>query len=355
LAFREIFMPSRQPLTARRFFMVNAVFLAVLLAVLCTAPFLRLPTPVSGETGPVWTSPAELLRWWAGDHTSIGGGIVALRVPRTLLAVLAGAVLALAGVSFQAMFRNSLAEPFTLGISSTSAAGASMAFLCGWTFTVAGVPAIALSSICGAAAGTAVLYLLASGRGGMDTYRFLLGGVTLGLLAMAAIMVAYLLAPPDKLMEVFRWTMGSLQPVGGFGDILRVLPLALPGIALLAWTAPRLDLLSLDESSSAALGLDAVVVRRITFIGASLAVGAVISMTGPIGFVGLIVPHAVRLIVGPDHRLLAPAAALAGASFLVVCDLVSRSAVPGHEVPVGVVTALVGGPYFLWLLRKSAK
>jgi len=275
------------------------------------------------------------------------------RLPRVLAAALVGAALALAGVVFQALLRNPLASPDTLGVSAGAALGAVLAITFNADFTLLGVTAVPLASFAGSIGALIIVYgLSAARRRGTSTLVLLLAGVTLtSLLSAISAFVRYL-ADFTETIRTVRWLMGSLD-VGAFTPIaVAIVPMgmAMMGFAML----PRvLDLISMGADAAAARGVDVARAERVALVSASLATGSAVALAGPIGFVGIVVPHLVRLLVGADHRVVLPASALFGASFLIACDLIARI-VFVTEVPVGVVTALIGGPFFLWLLFRHA-
>ena len=276
------------------------------------------------------------------------------RLPRVLAAALVGAALALAGVVFQALLRNPLASPDTLGVSAGAALGAVLAITFNADFTLLGVTAVPLASFAGSIGALIIVYgLSAARRRGTSTLVLLLAGVTLtSLLSAVSAFVRYL-ADFTETLRTVRWLMGSLD-VGAFTPIaVAIVPMgiAIVGFAML----PRvLDLISMGVESASARGVDVARAERVALVSASLATGSAVALAGPIGFVGIVVPHLVRLLVGADHRVVLPASALFGASFLIACDLIARIALAPTEVPVGVVTALIGGPFFLWLLFRHA-
>ena len=275
------------------------------------------------------------------------------RLPRVLAAALVGAALALAGVVFQALLRNPLASPDTLGVSAGAALGAVLAITFNTDFTLLGVTAVPLASFAGAIGALIIVYgLSAARRRGTSTLVLLLAGVTLtSLLSAISAFVRYL-ADFTETIRTVRWLMGSLD-VGAFTPIaVAIVPM---GIAMMGFAMlPRvLDLISMGADSAAARGVDVARAERVALVSASLATGSAVALAGPIGFVGIVVPHLVRLLVGADHRVVLPASALFGASFLIACDLIARI-VFVTEVPVGVITALIGGPFFLWLLFRHA-
>lgn len=274
------------------------------------------------------------------------------RLPRVLAGACVGAALAAAGVVFQAMLRNPLATPFTLGVSAGASLGAMLAIITGVSFAFGPLSAVPLASLVGAAVAAAIVYRLATMQHrAMSTSVLLLAGVTLNSFFSALIMFAQYLADFAQVYRATRWIMGDLD-VGGFEPLAAALPLLLAAFALFALLPSSLNLLSVGPDQAAARGVDVAAAHRLAFLSASLATAAAVSLAGPIGFVGIVVPHLVRLLVGVDHRIVLPASALFGAAFLVACDLIARLALAPVEVPVGVVTALIGGPFFLWLLVR---
>jgi iron complex transport system permease protein len=277
------------------------------------------------------------------------------RLPRVVAAALVGASLATAGAVFQALLRNPLATPDTLGVSSGAALGAMLAITFHLDFSVAGLPAIPLASFAGSLCALGVVYALAaSRRRGLSTTVLLLAGVTMTGFLSALTLFAQYMSDFTATFRTVRWLMGMLD-VGGYGPILTVLPMLTVAFGLFATLPRSLDLISLGADAAAARGVNVVRAERTALISASLATGAAVSIGGPISFIGLVVPHLVRLFVGSDHRLVLPSSALFGAVFLIVCDLVARTAFAPIELPVGIITALIGGPFFLWLLVRSSR
>ena len=276
------------------------------------------------------------------------------RLPRVLAAALVGSSLALSGVVFQALLRNPLASPDTLGVSAGASLGAMIAITFNLDFSLIGVGALQMASFVGSFGALGIVYgLSAARRRGTSTMVLLLGGVTVQALLGAVIAFIQYLADFTQTFRNVRWLMGSL-------DVASYPPLAAALIPMgLAWvgfaTLPRvLDLISVGHDSASGRGVDVDRFERIALVSASLATGAAVALAGPVSFVGLIVPHLVRLIVGADHRLVLPASALFGASFLIGCDLVARTVIAPLELPVGIITAIIGGPVFLWLLFRRS-
>jgi iron complex transport system permease protein len=277
------------------------------------------------------------------------------RLPRILAAALVGGSLALAGAIFQALLRNPLATPDTLGVSSGAALGAMLAISFHFDFAIAGLSSVSLSSLAGSIGALAIVYMLATARRrGLSTTVLLLAGVTMTAFFSALTLAVQYMTDFADTFRTVRWLMGALD-VGSFTPILAALPLIAVACVMVA-TLPRpLDLISLGADAAAARGVDVQRAERLALISASLVTGAAVSISGPVAFVGLVVPHIVRLVVGSDHRLVLPASALFGATFLIGCDLVARTLFAPIELPVGIVTAVIGGPFFLWLLVRRTR
>ena len=274
------------------------------------------------------------------------------RLPRTLAGALVGATLASAGVVFQGLLRNPLATPFTLGVSAGAALGAMLAVTFAPSLAWAGLPVAPLASFAGSILAVGVVYLLATARHrGLSTNTLLLAGVTMNAFFSALILFVQYFADFADTFRILRWLMGDLD-VSSYAPLLSTLPLVVLSFAAFAWLARPLNLLSLGSDAAESRGLDVTRAQQIAFVSASLATGAAVSVGGPVGFIGIIVPHLVRLMVGADHRIVLPASALFGAAFLVACDAVSRTIMAPLELPVGIITALIGGPFFLWLLVR---
>jgi iron complex transport system permease protein len=275
------------------------------------------------------------------------------RLPRTLAGAAVGALFAAAGVVFQGLLRNPLATPFTLGVSTGAALGAILAITFNWSVGVAGLSAVPVAAFAGSLMAVAIVYALAQARHrGLSTTVLLLAGVTMNAFFSAMILFVQYFASFADTYRTLRWLMGDLD-VSSYQPLLAALPTAVAAFAAFAWLARPLNLLSLGPDSAESRGLDVAKAQRAAFFSASLATGAAVSIGGPIGFIGIIIPHLVRLLVGPDHRLVLPASALFGAAFLVGCDVIARVIFAPVELPVGIITALIGGPFFLWLLIRK--
>ena len=266
-----------------------------------------------------------------------------LRVPRAVLAALVGGALAVCGAAFQALLRNPLASPYILGVSGGGSLGAVLAI-------VAGVPAAAFAGCLGA---IGIIHAVARRRGHLLAQDLLLAGVVANSFFLAALAVLQYLARPHQAAQILHWTLGAIR-VGDVSPAVTAALVAAGSLSLLR-DGVALNLLSVGDETAALLGVDVDAVRRRTFVAASVLTGTAVAVSGPIGFVGLFVPHAVRRALGPDHRILLPASFLAGAAFLVAADTAARSAFGAQEIPVGVLTAVVGAPAFVWILARRER
>jgi iron complex transport system permease protein len=288
--------------------------------------------------------------WGAADDPGQVDILWKLRIPRVCLALLAGVVLAASGMAFQAMFRNPLAEPFTLGVSSGASLGAAVCIHLGWGFSVWGISGVALFAFAGTLLAVLLVYGLTRVKRGSSIATMLLAGVAVSFFFSSLILLLQYLSDFTRSFRMLRWVMGGIERVVGFEDVLGVLPFAVAGCAIVVYLTHELNLITTGEDLAASRGVEVNRVKGLLFFGTSLMVGAVVAVCGPIGFVGLMVPHICRMLVGHDHRTLTPAVFLFGGVFLVVCDTLARTLAAPTELPVGIVTALLGGPFFLWLL-----
>jgi len=285
---------------------------------------------------------------WSDSHELI---LTMERLPRIFIGCIVGAGLALAGVAFQALLRNPLAEPYILGVSSGGSLGAVLAILLGIS-TIKGVPTLPFFAFLGALSTMFLVYSVARVGGRVPTHTLLLAGVIINSFFSAIIMFLISIIEADQTHRFLLWGMGNLSP-GETKLTIIAMSLAVAGGLVLYLYAQAFNLFSLGEESAAQLGVEVERVKKIAFVLASLITGAAVSACGPIGFVGLIVPHMVRMTIGADHRVLMPASALVGACFLVAADTVARTIIAPTEIPVGVVTAICGGPFFIYLLRRK--
>lgn len=303
--------------------------------------------------GPVSVPLAEVIAALRGQADPTAQTIVTgLRLPRVALAALVGGALAVTGAVFQALLRNPLAEPYVLGVSGGAAVGAVAAIVLGMTVT--SVIVLPLFAFIGAVTAIGLVLAMAAGRGrGLDVRILLLAGVVVGAFFNAIILLIINFADVETFRAALMWMMGSFAGATVEG-VLATAMYVVPTVLGLILFARPLNLLAVGEQSAFHLGVDVRRFKLTVYIVTSLVVGGCVAAAGAIGFVGLVVPHALRLVRGSDHRWLLPACALTGASFMVAADTVARTVVAPAELPVGVVTALIGVPVFLWLLLRTA-
>lgn len=281
--------------------------------------------------------------------------LVNVRLPRVLLAAIVGAALACSGVVFQAILRNPLADPYILGVSSGAGLGSIVAVLAGWTWTFGGVSALMVASFAGAMGTVWLVWSIGRVTGRVHVTGLLLAGVVVNALFSAIIMFLASLSTARKFQTTLLWLMGSFAELDRMGPLLAAGVVVLLGIVCILFLSNSLNILSFGRQDARSLG---VPIERTCFLAfgcAALITSVAVAFSGLIGFVGLIVPHAVRLVAGPDHRQLVPLSALVGAAFLVVADAAARVVVAPAMLPVGVVTAMVGGPFFLFLLVRYTR
>jgi len=310
---------------------------------------------LSVMVGSVGIDPREVVRALLSTQAVPDDPVVTIvrqiRLPRAILAGMVGACLALAGLGFQAISRNPLADPAVLGVSSGASFGVLIAMLLGLTGPFANPAVVTLFAFAGALLAAVSVYAIAQVDGRLPITTLLLSGVIIGLFFTSCVMLFTTVLASAELQGVVLWLMGSLAPADG--RTLAVLGLVLAiGIVVLARHAAPMNLLALGEEQALQLGVEAERVKRVVFVAASLVTGAAISVAGSIGFVGLVVPHAARLLLGPDNRRLVPAAGLLGGVFLILADLAARTVAAPTELPVGVITSFCGAPLFIYLLRS---
>jgi iron complex transport system permease protein len=277
-----------------------------------------------------------------------------LRVPRVCVAFIAGSGLALCGMMFQAMFRNPLADPFTLGISSGASCGAAATILLGLNGAILGVSFISLGAFAGAAISMACVYLISSLQRSPSSLTMLLAGIAISFLFSSILMFMQYLSSLRDSFHIIRWLMGGIE-VFGYRQILSMLPFVIAGMTILFFKLPELDHLLAGDDLAKSRGVRVSQTKNILLLAATLIVGSIVAVCGPIGFVGLMTPHICKMVFKTKHAILGPASFLAGGIFLVLCDSLARVVIAPAEMPVGVITALLGGPFFLWLLfiRKA--
>jgi iron complex transport system permease protein len=332
--------PHRSPLTFRRVISVLLFLTLLLLAVVILGLAL----------GSVSIPPGDVARTLIGDgrvDQTARTIILEIRLPRVLLAVVVGAGLSLAGVVFQALLRNPLAEPYILGISSGGTVGAILAI---GLATGASIIATPIASFAGSLLVMALVYSIGHRRGQLDTNTLLLAGVMVGAFLNAAVLLMVAVFN-QELRNAFLWLMGNLSSAS-MESIAIISPFLVAASAYLFLQGRRFNLIATGDETALQLGVDVAVVKRVSYLLASLITGLVVSVSGVIGFVGLIIPHICRMILGPDHRLLLPASFLVGGAFLVVADILSRVLLAPTEIPVGAITAAIGAPLFVYLLKK---
>ncbi len=277
-----------------------------------------------------------------------------IRLPRVLLAGCAGMGLALAGSAFQALLRNPLASPYVLGISAGSSLGAVLAMKIGFSITLLASSVIFIFSFIGAVVAMGIVYFLARSRGGISLLTLLLAGVTLNFFFSALILMIQYLSAPGEAYQMIRWMMGGVD-IAGYRPLISVAIPVFVGTVLLLTQAKALNILTLDDATARQLGVSVVRVQKLIFFTASFITAGIVSVCGPIGFVGLVIPHLVRLLFGADHRILLPCSAISGGAFLIAADTLARKLLAPVELPVGVITAICGGPFFLFLLFQHKR
>ncbi len=321
------------------------MLLVFVVGVLAVAPW------IGAESIDPW---AGFRQWQQGD-LGLDARILALRLPRIALAWIAGAALAMCGAAFQTLLRNALATPYTLGISFAGALGAFLALAVdALHFQWGPFSSMTLFAFVFAVGVVFLLERLARRDRGLASHELLLAGVTINFFCGALLLLLRFLTDPLRVRAMDQWMMGGVQ-VGGWNEVLPVVAICVPGLILLGGQARGLDQLAFGPEVAAARGVDVLRTQRWILLLASLVTGAVVAVTGPIGFVGLLAPHTARGFFGAGHRSLLPAAAALGGAFLVAADALTRLlevAGRGSELPVGVWTALVGAPLFLVLLLK---
>jgi iron complex transport system permease protein len=278
--------------------------------------------------------------------------ITVLRLPRVLAAALVGASLAVAGVAMQGLFRNPMASPEILGISAGGSLGAVAAITTG--LASASVLVLPAATMAGALAAAALIYAIASVRGGTSLLFVVIAGMAVSSLFNGLVSGMLLFSKQYEVNAYLFWTMGDFEG-RSWQHLALAAPVLVPGIAALTLFSRELNLFTLGEEGARSLGMSVETVKRLLLALAALVTGAAISVSGPVGFVGLLVPHLLRLLIGPDHRVLVPASALGGAVFLLLCDLVGRSVAPPFQIRVGIITAVLGSPYLLWLVVRSQR
>lgn len=331
----------------RRSFLVRRMLAVVLLLglLLVLATILGLST---GSTGSNLHQLIDLLLDRADPGSTAANIVWRIRLPRILLAALAGAALSLGGLVFQALLRNPLAEPYILGISGGSAIGAIIGMLMGFS----PFPGVAFFAFAGSMATLVLVLAIASVRAGARKDTLILAGVMVNAFCSSVIMFLISLTSDSRLHNILFWLMGDLS-ISGAGRIAVLTALLLPCFAGLFLLARPMNLLVMGEEMAMNMGVNVRLVSVALLVITSFMVSVVVCQAGLLGFVGLVMPHLLRLVIGPDHRLLVPACILGGAAYLVFCDLLARSLPAQGEMPVGVITAMIGAPLFIFLLQRK--
>jgi iron complex transport system permease protein len=311
--------------------------------------------------GPVRLGPGAVLLELAGRlplvHTHSGltrqeaAILWELRLPRVVLGGLVGAMLALAGVAYQGVFRNPLADPYLLGAAAGAGLGATLAIAYGPDTSSWPVDLLPMAAFAGAVTGVAAAYALGRSGGSRSTTTLILSGVAVAAF-LTAVQTYVQQRQSETLREVYGWILGRLT-TAGWREVALVVPYALASTVVILLHRRLLDVLAVGDDEARSLGVRAARVRLVVVAAATLATAAAVAVSGLIGFVGIIVPHTVRLLVGSSHRLLAPLSLVAGAAFLILADLVARTVMAPAELPIGVVTAFFGAPFFALVLRGS--
>lgn len=334
-----------------------SLFLLCGMALLCLATIAVMVGPVSIHPSIFWgivASKLPLLQdsvavtWSKAEETIIWN----IRMPRVLLGMIVGAGLALVGTMMQALVRNSLADPYILGVSSGASVGATLVILLG-VFSVFGTYALSLAAFLCSLLASLLVFLLAQVGGRISTVRLLLAGVSVSMILSAVTSFLVISAPREEgIRDVLFWMMGSLAGAK-WRDL--PIPLVITVIVLIGiWSQYRtMNLLLMGEEAATTLGVNVQLFRKGLLVVTALLTGVLVAVSGAIGFIGLMIPHMVRLLVGSNHKWVIPLSSLVGACFLVLADIVARLVIAPEELPIGIVTALCGGPFFIWLLRKS--
>jgi len=321
------------------------------LMLLALAGLLALGFFLSMVSGQVRTSPASLVDFLMGREQSLKTIFWEIRLPRALLAFLIGACLALAGAILQGYFQNPMADPFVVGVSSGSSLGAVLCLVLGLDVSLAGFSTQSLFAFLSGYGIVLLVYALSLKKGLFKVETLLLTGVAAG--ALASSLTSFLLfLRADSYEQAVFWLLGSFQ-LASWKQAAAVAPYLLIGLAVSQWLAKDMNLLSLGDETAQSLGCPVARVRKIFLATATLLAAVAVSFSGVIGFVGLVVPHWIRILIGPDHRFLFPFSALTGGVFLIFCDLISRTLLSSTELPIGIITAAVGAPFFIYLLHRK--
>ncbi len=345
-------IPIRFPRRRRRVYAILGLLIVfgVMVALATTAGSVQIPFLTTCRVLLSQLPLVNIAHNWPSATETI---ILDIRLPRVILAGLVGAALAIAGASYQGLFRNPLADPYLIGAAQGASLGAVIGFLLPFDWQNAGFGIIPLLAFTGALFSVAVVYSLARVGKTLPMTTLILAGVALG--ALWGSIVSYLIITSgDKIHGIVFWLMGSFS-LSEWSEVRIVLPYVAVGAAIILIYARSLNVMQLDEEQAQQLGINVEKVKLILLAAATLITAAAVSFVGIIGFVGIIIPHAVRLVWGPDYRSLLPLSILSGAIFLILADLVARTILAPTEVPIGVITAICGAPFFLYLLRRRKR
>jgi cobalamin transport system permease protein len=327
-----------------------AVALLVIIAVATAIGSVKIPLPTTTKILVGQLPFVNIEQTWSSSLNTI---IIDIRLPRIILAGLVGAALAVAGATYQGLFRNPLADPYLIGVAQGAALGASIGFLLPIAWNLSSFGIIPVFAFAGAIVATIVVYLLARVGKTLPVTTLILAGVALSALLQS--IVSYLvISSNEKMHGILFWLMGSFS-MSQWSEVDVVLPYVVAGTAIIIIFARLLNVMQLDEEQAQQLGVNVERYKIILLAAATLITAASVSFVGTIGFVGIIIPHAVRLIWGADHRFLLPFSVLVGAIFMTLADLISRTLLAPTEIPIGVITAVFGAPFFLYLLRRRKK
>jgi iron complex transport system permease protein len=322
---------------------------------LYTLLFLLLTVILSTAVGAVFVPPADIWRVLTGQPPHVVNQaatiILTLRLPRTALVLVTGAALGTSGAAYQGLFRNPLADPYLIGVASGAGLGAVLAMNIQWPYTLWGLMAVPLAAFAGALATVFLVYALARIGKTVPTANLILAGVAFSSFA-TAVTSFLMLRSTGELRRAISWLLGGSSQAG-WGPVLTVLPYLAIGLATLLLSGHALNLLQFGDEQAQQLGLPITRTRTMILLAASLATAAAVSFSGIIGFIGLIVPHVMRLWFGADYRRLLPLSLIGGAAALLLSDVLARVIISPQELPVGIVTALFGAPFFLWILRRA--
>jgi len=326
----------------------------LLAVILCATSITSLATGASGTS--LWQALGALAR---GEAISLRDQVILfdIRLPRLSMGLMVGAALAVSGAVMQGLFRNPLADPGLVGVGAGAGLGAISAIVLGALLPVGiygalGPALVPVAAFVGGWVTTLLLYHVSTKGGRTSVAVMLLAGIALGALAGALSGVLVYMADDQQLRDLTFWGLGSLAGAT-WGKVLAAIPLIGAGLATAPFLARALNALALGEAAAKHLGIPVQRMKSIAILSVASAVGASVAMTGAIGFVGIVVPHLLRLAIGPDHRFLLPASALLGASLLITADIISRLIIAPAELPIGIITAMIGGPFFLWILLRN--